>query len=70
MAKAIFESRLIWLKQSYSDFEPAIFDDGSQDESGEILSSYSDPRLQVFSNARNQGLFKTLNQAIKDSEHP
>lgn len=51
------------LAQSHNDFEIIAVDDGSSDDSLEILRSYDDPRLQVYSipnggvsNARNVGI--------------
>ena len=38
------------LQQTYSDFDFIIWDDGSTDESWEIIKSYSDPRIRPFRN--------------------
>ena len=50
------------LKQSFGSFEFVIVDDGSTDESFEILSEYAarDPRLRIFRNERNQGVLATI----------
>ena len=37
------------LNQTFSDFELIVINDGSQDSTLEIVSSISDPRIQVFS---------------------
>jgi glycosyltransferase involved in cell wall biosynthesis len=38
------------LTQTFSNFELIIIDDGSTDESWEIINSYSDPRVRAFLN--------------------
>jgi len=58
------------LTQSLQDFEFIIWDDASTDSSREIISSYSDPRIRVFENNSNLGLFKTLNLIITNSSGP
>ena len=58
------------LKQSLQNFEFIVCDDASTDSSQEIINSYSDPRIRVFKNNSNQGLFKTLNLIISQSTAP
>ncbi|MCB0696877.1 MAG: glycosyltransferase [Chitinophagaceae bacterium] len=55
------------LAQTYTDFEFLIIDDGSTDETAEILKSYSDPRITVVSQ-QNKGLITTLNEGILASK--
>ncbi len=38
------------LQQTYADFELIIWDDGSSDDSWEIIRSYSDPRIRAVRN--------------------
>jgi glycosyltransferase involved in cell wall biosynthesis len=52
------------LKQSFTDFELIIIDDGSTDESATIISKQNDPRLKVIRNEKNLGLIRTLNTGI------
>lgn len=52
------------LNQSYPHFELWILDDGSTDNTKEVLSQYSDPRLQVFTHTQRQGIPKSRNQLI------
>lgn len=53
------------LRQSFSDFELLIIDDGSQDRSGQILQDYAqrDRRIRLIRRA-NRGLIATLNEML------
>ncbi len=51
------------LQQSFSDFEFIIVDDGSTDDSGEIITSYDDPRIQLIRKER-AGLPAALNAGL------
>jgi len=51
------------LKQSYTDFEFIIINDGSTDNTLEIIKSYNDHRIKII-NQRNAGLSKSLNNGI------
>ena len=51
------------LDQTFQDFELIIINDGSKDNSLEILKSLDDPRIQLFDQA-NIGLAATLNKGI------
>jgi glycosyltransferase involved in cell wall biosynthesis len=57
------------LAQDY-DFNFVIWDDGSKDNSLSIIQSYHDPRIRVFRNEINRGLFTTINLAIQQIETP
>jgi hypothetical protein len=52
------------LAQSYTDFELIIVDDASTDETGRILTSFTDPRIRVLHNQNNAGLAVSLNRGI------
>jgi glycosyltransferase involved in cell wall biosynthesis/2-polyprenyl-3-methyl-5-hydroxy-6-metoxy-1,4-benzoquinol methylase len=53
------------LNQTFTDFEFVIVNDGSTDNSLEILKSYDDERIRVINNEKNIGLTKSLNKALK-----
>ena len=57
------------LNQDFKDFEFLIMDDGSTDESYEIIDIYSkDTRVKVFKNNENLGLTKSLNILLEASQ--
>jgi len=47
------------LNQSFHDFELVIVDDGSTDNTVEIVSGFTDPRIRLFKNTQNIGAAKT-----------
>ena len=53
------------LQQTFSDFEFLIINDGSWDNSVEIIASYDDPRIRVVTNKKNLNLRVTLNKGLK-----
>ena len=52
------------LTQTFSDFELIIIDDGSTDQSENILLSFKDSRIRHIKNEENSGLIYTLNKGI------
>ena len=52
------------LTQTFNDFEFLIMNDGSTDESLNVLAHYKDPRIQVHSFSSNQGLIHALNRGL------
>jgi glycosyltransferase involved in cell wall biosynthesis len=52
------------LNQTYLNFEFIIINDGSTDQSEEIIISYKDSRIVYKKNPENFGLIKTLNLAF------
>ena len=52
------------LNQTYCDFEFLIINDGSGDNSKEIILSYSDSRIKYIENDTNKGLIFSLNRGI------
>ena len=51
------------LAQDYPNFEYIVLDDGSTDNTAEVLASYDDPRLRWETHA-NMGVIKTINKAF------
>jgi len=52
------------LAQDFSNFELLILDDGSTDETPNIVSSFKDQRIRLVSDGQRRGLATRLNQAI------
>lgn len=56
------------LNQSYENFEFLIVNDGSTDNSREIILSYTDPRLKYLENSKNSGIVFSRNRTIDESK--
>jgi glycosyltransferase involved in cell wall biosynthesis len=55
------------LNQSYPDLDIVIVNDGSTDDSKNIIKSYQDPRIRYFENARNSGIVVTRNRGLEEA---
>ena len=53
------------LQQTFQHFEFVIINDGSTDNSEQIILQYSDPRIRYFHNEENKGLVYTLNKGLE-----
>jgi glycosyltransferase involved in cell wall biosynthesis len=69
--KYLHESINSILEQTFQEFQFLIINDGSTDNSEEIILSYSDKRINYLKNERNLGIVATMNKglAIIDSEY-
>jgi len=55
------------LNQTFQDFEIIITDDGSVDRTVEIIKSFEDPRIRLFTHTGNQGASIASNNCITHS---
>lgn len=53
------------IKQRYQDWELIIINDGSTDDSEDIILSFSDSRIKYYRNEGNKGIVYTRNRMIK-----
>jgi len=67
--KFIKESISSILNNTYKNFEIIIINDGSIDNSNDIIKSFSDPRIKYFIKT-NSGLIDTLNYGLKKCSYP
>lgn len=58
------------LGQSYTDFELVIIDDGSSDNSVEVINSYAlkDRRIRLLENEVNKGVVYTRNRGLEECQ--
>ncbi|OHA18448.1 MAG: hypothetical protein A2664_00700 [Candidatus Taylorbacteria bacterium RIFCSPHIGHO2_01_FULL_46_22b] len=66
--KYLRESVLSILKQTFTDFELIIINDGSTDQTLSVAKSFTDPRIKIIDNKQNSGLVAVRNQAIKAAQ--
>jgi glycosyltransferase involved in cell wall biosynthesis len=55
------------LDQTFTDLEYILVDDGSTDDSVEIIRSLNDPRVRLFVNEQNRRLVYTRNRGIAEA---
>lgn len=56
------------LSQSFADFEFLISDDGSRDNTREVVRQYDDRRIRFFDNKENRGACVVHNELLKNSQ--
>jgi len=66
-AKWISESIQSVINQTYCNWELIIVDDCSNDNTDEVVASYSDERIRFLKNDRNSGAALTRNKAIREA---
>lgn len=55
------------LAQTHRSFELLVLDDGSEDDSLEIIKSYDDPRIRLLRSGGHKGLYGCLNRLAKET---
>lgn len=66
--KYIKESLESIINQTYANLEILIIDDGSTDNTLDIINSYNDKRLRILKNGENRGIPYTRNRGLKESK--
>ena len=56
------------LSQQFGDLEFLIVNDGSTDDTREIIQSFPDPRIRFIENRTNVGLTRSLNRALAKAQ--
>lgn len=64
-ARYLRESIESILSQTLTDYELLIINDGSTDDSRDIILSYQDQRIRLVDNSKNIGLTKSLNLGLE-----
>jgi glycosyltransferase involved in cell wall biosynthesis len=67
-ASFLKESVMSILNQSFKDFEFIIINDGSTDNSLDILNEFQDTRIKIIDNVKNKGLIYSLNLGLKEAK--
>lgn len=55
-------------KQTFKDYEIIVVNDGSVDETRQVLQGYKDANIQVIEHAESQGITKSRQEALEKSQ--
>lgn len=53
------------LRQKYTNYEILIIDDGSTDDSENLIKSMNHPKIRYYKNTRNMGIVPSLNRGLR-----
>ena len=56
------------LNQTFDNFEYIIINDGSTDNTLNIIKSYKDKRIKIINNSKNLGISRSLNKGIRQAK--
>jgi len=56
------------LEQTFQDFEIVITDDGSSDETLQVIREFTDPRIRIYCNEKNCGASAAMNNCIQQAK--
>ncbi len=56
------------LRQTFTDFELLIINDGSSDTTKQIISSFTDPRIVIINHGVNKGIAAALNTGLSHAK--
>ncbi|PRX39832.1 Glycosyltransferase involved in cell wall bisynthesis [Salegentibacter salegens] len=56
------------LKQTFTEYELLIIDDGSTDSSIQIIQAIKDPRIRLLRNVKNEGISFSRNVGLKEAK--
>jgi len=56
------------LSQTWQDFSLIVVDDGSTDNSSDVIGSFDDPRIILLENGENKGIEYSLNRGVKAAD--
>jgi glycosyltransferase involved in cell wall biosynthesis len=65
-AKTLPRSLDSLLRQTYTDWECILVDDGSTDETAQVIAQYSDPRIHAYTHPVNRGVTAAKNTGLNN----